>query len=402
MEFKEYSLAELSKNNRGSYGIGASAVEYCKDLYTYLRITDINEDGTLDYSNLKSVDDENAYKYVLEKGDIVFARTGNSTGKSYYYDGEIENLVYAGFLIKFSLDDKKLNPKFMKYYTMTREYKSWVKGVQTGSTRGNINEKMYGNMKIKLPTREYQDKIVALLEKFDKKIEINNKINNDLYETLDKLYSEIYLNNEKFNEWKDITLDETTAKFATGLNPRKNFVLGQGNNYYVTIKNMQNNQVILDDKCDKVNDDAILKINKRSDLEKGDLLFSGIGTIGRVYLIDKKPENWNISESVFTLRPNNLVSSEFLYLLLLNKDMQNYAVSLASGSVQKGIRMADLKKYTFKLPNEEFMKEFTEKIKTLINKVKNNEEENIYLSQLRDTLIPKLMYGEIDLDKVKL
>ena len=143
MEYKEYKLSELSKDNKGTYGIGASAVEYSKDLYTYLRITDIKEDGSLDYKNLKSVDDKNAEKYLLKKGDIVFARTGNSTGKAYYYDGEIQNLVYAGFLIKFSLDENKVNPKFMKYYTMTKEYKNWVKEIQTGSTRGNINEKMY-------------------------------------------------------------------------------------------------------------------------------------------------------------------------------------------------------------------------------------------------------------------
>ena len=153
MEYKEYKLSELSKDNKGTYGIGASAVEYSKDLYTYLRITDIKEDGSLDYKNLKSVDDKNAEKYLLKKGDIVFARTGNSTGKAYYYDGEIQNLVYAGFLIKFSLDENKVNPKFMKYYTMTKEYKNWVKEIQTGSTRGNINEKMYGNMKVRLPSR---------------------------------------------------------------------------------------------------------------------------------------------------------------------------------------------------------------------------------------------------------
>ena len=180
MEFKEYRLFELSKDNKGYYGIGASAVEYDKNLYTYLRITDIKDDGSLNYSNLKSVNDENANKFILENGDIVFARTGNSTGKSYYYDGEILNLVYAGFLIKFSLNEKKVNPKFIKYYTMTNEYKNWVKEIQTGSTRGNINEKMYGNMRIKLPPRYYQNEVVSLLDKIDKKIKINNQINDNL------------------------------------------------------------------------------------------------------------------------------------------------------------------------------------------------------------------------------
>ncbi|MDE6035935.1 MAG: restriction endonuclease subunit S, partial [Ruminococcus sp.] len=191
------------------------------------------------------------------------------------------------------------------------------------------------------------------------------------------------------------TLGETTSKFATGLNPRKNFVLGQGNNYYVTIKNMYNNDIILNNRCDMIDDEALEKINKRSDLKSGDVLFSGIGTIGRVYYIYSTPTNWNISESIFTIRANNLISPEYLYLLLLSSDMQNYVINSASGSVQKGIRMADLKKYEFNLPTHEVIIKFSEIIKPLIAKIKNNNIENQRLSALRDALLPELINGRI-------
>lgn len=85
MEIK--TLSELSVDGRGYYGIGASAVEYSEDLPTYLRITDIKDDGTLNFDGLKSVDDENASSYLLHPNDIVFARTGASTGRNYFYDG---------------------------------------------------------------------------------------------------------------------------------------------------------------------------------------------------------------------------------------------------------------------------------------------------------------------------
>ena len=203
-------------------------------------------------------------------------------------------------------------------------------------------------------------------------------------------------------EWVMTNLDETTSRFGTGLNPRKNFVLGHGNNYYVTIKNMGNNRIYLDDRCDKIDDDAIRRIQMRSDLKVGDLLFSGIGTIGRVFLIDKPATNWNTSESVFNLRPNAKVSSEFLYLLLLNNDMQDYAISLASGSVQKGIRMADLKKYSFFLPTSDVMEHLTSLWKPLIKQIKANEVESDSLAILRDTLLPKLMSGELDVSAIEL
>lgn len=177
---KEVKLKDIVKNNRGYYGIGASAVDFSNDKYTYLRITDINDDGTLDKKNLMSVDDEKAVEYLLEKNDIVFARTGASTGRNYFYDGEIENLVYAGFLIKFSLDENKVNPKFIKYYCLSQVYKNWIEASCTGSTRPNINEKQLANMPISLPSRNYQDRVVKILDDITNKIAINNEINDNL------------------------------------------------------------------------------------------------------------------------------------------------------------------------------------------------------------------------------
>ena len=148
MDFTKTTLGELSKNGRGYYGIGASAVSFSEDLYTYLRITDINDDGTLNATDLKSVDDENAKDYLLEPNDIVFARTGASTGRNYFFDGSDGNFVYAGFLIKFGLDEQKVNPRYIKYYCQSKPYYDWIASYNTGSTRGNINAKTLADMPI--------------------------------------------------------------------------------------------------------------------------------------------------------------------------------------------------------------------------------------------------------------
>ena len=305
----------------------------------------------------------------------------------------VQNTI--GFKTKENLDSK-----YLYYWFLTKQNE--LQSFNRGSGQPSIKKTDVENMEIDLPDIEIQKKIVNILEKLDDKIYLNNQINDNLYEILNKLYKQKYLNCELYDEWEQLTLDDVTSKFATGLNPRKNFVLGHGNNFYVTIKNMPNNQVVLDDKCDKVDDEAIKKINKRSDLRVGDLLFSGIGTIGRTYLIKEQPTNWNISESVFTIRANERVSPEFLYLLLLSTDMQNYAISKASGSVQKGIRMADLKLYKLRVPDQKWMTDFTNVISPMINKIYENIAENNDLTQLRDTLLPKLMNGEIDLDKIEI
>lgn len=174
------TLASLTIDGKGSYGIGASAVPFSKDLYTYLRITDIKDDGTLNLQDLKSVDDVKASEYLLKPNDIVFARTGASTGRNYFYDGTDGEFVYAGFLIKFSIDEKKVNPKYIKYFCQSKQYKDWINSFNTGSTRGNINAQTLGKMPIPLIERKTQDALVSIISSIDEKIKKNNAINNNL------------------------------------------------------------------------------------------------------------------------------------------------------------------------------------------------------------------------------
>ena len=170
------TLGALSLDG-GRYGIAAPAVEFDSCLPSYLRITDINDDGTLNQTDRKSVNDPSATKFMLQEGDIVFARTGNSTGRNYYYDPRDGEFAFAGFLIKFSLDGSKVNPRFIKYYTQSRMYWDWVASFNAGSTRGNINAKTYAQMPILHPERSTQDAIVAICDALSDKMRVNNRIN---------------------------------------------------------------------------------------------------------------------------------------------------------------------------------------------------------------------------------
>ncbi len=168
------------ENQIGKYGIPASAEGYDADKIRYLRISDIDDFGNLLQNNKKSVSAHNLDDYMLKQNDIVFARTGNSTGRTYFHEKKNGQLAFAGFLIKYSLDPSKVNPKFMKYYTISNEYKKWVENISVGSTRGNINAQTFANCPIKLPSRKQQDLLVNLLEKIDFKIEKNIGVNDNL------------------------------------------------------------------------------------------------------------------------------------------------------------------------------------------------------------------------------
>ena len=383
----------------------------------YPKNEEITEKGYCLFLNAKNVTSNdfnfNELNYISEDKDKILRNgkakrrdiiltTRGTVGNIAYYSEKIpyNNIRINSGMIIIRCSDQ-INEKYLYWYMKSKIFQNQIKELQTGSAQPQLPISIIKNMNVRICEKHLQNKIVTILDTIQQKIDLNIHTNNNLYEILDNIFKEKYLNNERYNSWEEVTLDDITSKFATGLNPRKNFVLGHGSNYYVTIKNMQNNNVILNDKCDKIDDEAILKINRRSDLKVGDLLFSGIGTIGRVYLIKDVPYNWNISESIFTIRPNEKCSSEFLYLLLLNKNMQSYAVNKASGSVQKGIRMADLKQFKVKLPTNNEMQDFTDIIKPIIDRIYNKTKQNEKLEIIRNTLLPKLMNGEIDLDKIE-
>ena len=219
------TLGELSIGGRGYYGIGASAVPYSTELYTYLRITDINDDGTLNMSDLKSVSDEKATDYLLKPNDIVFARTGASTGRNYFYDGTDGEFVFAGFLIKFSLDPEKVNPRYIKYYCLSKEYRDWIAAFNTGSTRGNINAQTLASMPISLPDKTIQDRVVKVLDALEEKRKSNTKINDNLQQQAAAIFRSWFVDCIPFggtvpDEWKNVTLEEITSLVSRGITPK--------------------------------------------------------------------------------------------------------------------------------------------------------------------------------------
>lgn len=150
-----------------SYGINAAAVAFDETLPTYLRITDIGEDGRFRPSPRVSVRSPAAERYFLEEGDLVLARTGASVGKSYLYSSSDGSLVFAGFLIRVSPQPDWLAPTYLAYYAQTRLYWNWVSTVSVRSGQPGINGKEYGSLKVPLPRPAEQRAIAEALSNVD-------------------------------------------------------------------------------------------------------------------------------------------------------------------------------------------------------------------------------------------
>ena len=151
---------------KGEYGAQSASIGYDPTRPRYVRITDINDDGTLNDDVVASINPSDDEQYKLEYGDFMFARMGATVGKTYaFIEG---NQIFAGYLIRYRLNPELINPRYLFWYTRLDEYWNWVKLNQSGAAQPGINAKKYGSLQIPLPPIEEQNAFAAFVEQTDK------------------------------------------------------------------------------------------------------------------------------------------------------------------------------------------------------------------------------------------
>ena len=387
-EFKTYILEELTIG-KGSYGIAAPAIPFNPSKHTYLRITDINDDGTLNKQGLMSVDDENASNYILKENDIVFARTGNSTGRSYFYDGADGEFVYAGFLIKFSIDKKKVNPRILKYYTHSKPYFNWVRSFDTGGTRGNINAKTYGTMPITLPSREVQDKIVSILKSLDEKIELNRRINGNLEQQAQALFNHYFIERpDLLGKYKIGNLTEI-ANYLNGLAMQR-FRPQMKENGIPVLKIKELGQGYTDassDICSK-------NIADEYKVHNGDVIFSWSGTLMvKIWCGGLCGLNQHLFKVTSEIYP------KWFYYFWTKHHLNKFIRIAQDKAVTMGhIKRSDLEASEILIPQMDILAKLDAIINPLFSQIIEMKCENRNLATIRDILLPRLMSGKLKID----
>lgn len=150
------------------YGASYKTIHKVSDV-RYIRITDINEDGTLNEDIVSADGYDN--QYLLQDGDFLIARSGNTVGKTFLYQSDIGKAIYAGYLIKFVLNPDLINPKYLLFYTKSSIYKRWINSNMRVSAQPNINSEQYLFSPIIVPEMEVQDRIVKHIESIIKRIQ---------------------------------------------------------------------------------------------------------------------------------------------------------------------------------------------------------------------------------------
>lgn len=154
-------------------------------------------------------------------------------------------------------------------------------------------------------------------------------------------------------EWKMVKLGEVIQHLRTGLNPRDNFKLNttDAQGYYITVRELKGFDIVTDEKTDRINNEAIAKINERSKLMINDVLFSGTGTIGETALVKENPYNWGIKEGIYAITPDlEKLDPRFLLYYFQTTQAVSLLDEMSTGSTIKSVPMAKLKVLPIPIP----------------------------------------------------
>lgn len=403
-----------------------------KDIVTFVSKSVVPQNGTT--YNLYSLPsfDENKSAEVLDGAEIqsnkydvpnkciLFNKLNVRFKRVWRINNSDSNKIASTEFLPLVVNEDVVDYQYCYYLLISDEITNYLCG-QNSNTSGShkrIDPQNFLNIDIHLPKMPIQKTIGKTLSDIDSKIELNKRINDNLEAMAKQLYDYWFVQfdfpneegkpykssggamvwNEKLKheipqKWSDCVLGDYIGRITNGLNPRKNFVLGNGNNYYVTIRSLVGTTIDWNN-CDRCDDEALSKINSRSQLQIGDIIFSAIGTIGRTYYILEEPTNWNISETSFTLRAKENVPNDFFYGMLRSNEIQIKADKAAMGSTLRCLVMDSLCSLQYIEIPSYMMKLFAAKVSPLYRQIHRNNKEIAELTKQRDELLPLLMNGQ--------
>jgi len=397
LRFKEFSVEWAEKrlgdiSSKVMYGIGSSAVSF-DGINKYLRITDIDESSrTFISSPLTSPDGNIEEKYKLIDGDIVFARTGASVGKSYLYNPKDGNLIYAGFLIKFHIRDA--NPYFVYVNTFKEYYNKWVQMMSVRSGQPGINAEEYKLLPIKLPSKPEQEKIASFLSSVDTKIEQLTKKKTLLEQykkgVMQKIFSqEIRFRDDdggEYPEWVERKLGEVIITHRLGGNYTNTEI--KSNHPLIKMGNINRGKININ-KLEYIKEgETVEQIDK---IKYGDLFFNTRNTldlVGKVAIWrDELPEAYYNS---------NLMSIKFENNFFMNYRLNSYEGIKALRSIATGttsvaaIYTKDLLKIKLSLPSLKEQTKIANFLTSLDTKISQTGQQLEATKQFKKALLQQM------------
>ena len=324
-------------------------------------------------------------KYTLSTGDIVFSRVG-SVDRCSYVDKSHDGWMFSGRCLRVR-PTELVDSLYLYYYFCLEETKQFVRNIAVGATMPSINTKLLGDVEIALPDLNNQKRIAAVLSSLDDKIENNQKLNDNLADLLQTIYQGRFGNDilaVNQGVLSDICSYSTDKVAVSELNVRT----------YFSTENM------LSGKAGSTEATSLPTTSQTTACHKGDTLISNIRPYFKkiVYCEDK----CGCSTDVLCFTPSQPCYSAYLFSTLYADKFFAFMVAGSKGTKMPRGDKQQIMTYPVVLPSEEELAGFNTIASPLLEQIYSNRAENKRLSILRDTLLPKLMSGEINVSAIQL
>ena len=389
MEWKEVRLGDIADVQTGPFGSQLHKSDYIAEGIPCIMPTNIGPHLNLvvdGIAHVSEVDANRLSRHLTEFGDIIYARRGDIEKCAYVTTNEEKWLCGTGCL-KIRCKNE-VNSRFIAYLLSTAECKKWITGNAVGTTMLNLSKGILSNLPLIIPSLVDQRRIASVLSSLDRKIELNNKINADLEEMAQAIFKNWFVDFEPFKDgkfvdselgmipegWKVGTLDEIFS-LKYGKNLSTSMILEKGDypvygaNGIIGYYNEFN--------CDKY---SVLVTSRGN----------GSGDVSRTH----HPKSF-ITNNSFVVEP--LEHYKYIKLPFINGlfniiDFKSYC----SGSAQPQLTNKAMRNICIISPPRELVIKYCEILETLFSHIECVIDENSHLSLLRDTLLPRLMSGELE------
>lgn len=383
-EWKMATFGDIAKGF--DYGMNAAAKSFDGN-NKYIRITDIDEvSSQYLYDDVVSPDGELEDRYLVKENDILLARTGASTGKSYLYRNSDGKLYFAGFLIRANI--YKHNSYFVFSQLHTLRYKKWISVMSARSGQPGINSQEYASFPVYTTSLQEEDKIATFLKLLDERIITQNKII-EKYESLIQAMCDTLIESDQHKV--ELAFSDF-GKSYSGLSGKSAGDFGEGCPY-ITYMNVYQNQII-----DTTNI-GLVKINgteQQSVVHYGDILFTlssetaeEVG-MGAVYLGDTYPLYLNSFCFGIHIIDENKIFPPFLAFYVSTRSFRKVVFPLAQGSTRFNLQKNDFMKKGFSFPTVERQRNIYSALKTYSDKLSVEKSLAKLLCKQKNHLLSQL------------
>lgn len=305
-----------------------------------------------------------------------------------------QNEVCTNQGFKSVVPNKDIDYLFLYYLLKYNTEK--IEHMGSGTTFKEISGNTMKNIRVKVPvTIENQKKIASILDVIDSKIEKNMQINKNLEQQAQAIYAKMFAENKTTTP---ATIADVSINVTDGVH---NTVHDDPTGEYLLLscKNIKGGSLNIGSLERRINIETFEKLRRRTKLAKGDILISSVGTVGELLLLNEEPFNYEFQRSVAMVKPNpNIVTPAYLYESLIFK--RSELINAAHGAVQQCLFIADIAGFPIEVPQQTDLLKFDAIVTPMLDIISANENENHKLAEIRDSLLPKLMSGELDVSDI--